>query len=157
MYPLGHIGIALVIATIFYVPIAAFVVGALLPDIVDKGLAIFNLVECGRSVGHNVFFALVAGALAFGITRKKGIALAVVLGVLLHLAQDSTHFVPYLYPLLQYDFSGCGPVAFQPGNFEIAMEFVGLALIIFWWKFRSKLFYLRERILKLRRLKRVFG
>ncbi len=157
MYPLGHLGIALIIASVFYIPVAAFVVGVFLPDIVDKGLAILGIVECGRSVAHNVFFAIGAGAVALAATRKKSIALAILLGVLLHLAQDSTHFVPYLYPLVQYDFSDCGPVAFQPSPFEIAMEAVGLALIVVWWKFKSKLIYLRERILKTRRLKRVFG
>lgn len=157
MYPLGHIGTALIIASLFYIPIAAFVVGVLLPDIFDKGLAILGLLECGRSAGHNVFFALGAGAVVFAITRKKGIALAILFGVLLHLAEDSAHFVPYLYPVVEYDFSECGPVEFQPGAFEVAMEIVGIALIVVWWKFRAKLFYLRERILKMKRLKRVFG
>ncbi len=157
MYPLGHIGTALIIASVFYIPVAAFVVGVLLPDIFDKGLTILGFLECGRSAGHNVFFALAAGAIALAVTRKKSVALAIFLGVILHLVEDSTHFVPYFYPLVAYDFSECGPVEFQPGTFEIAMEVVGIALITLWWKFRAKLFYLRERILKMKRLKRVFG
>jgi len=157
MYPLGHVGIALVLSSLFFIPAAALVVGVLLPDIFDKGLALLGVLECGRSAGHNIFFALGAGAVAFLATRNRGIALAILLGVLLHLAQDSAHFVPYLYPLMQYDFGECGPVQFQPGNFEIAMEAVGLALIVVWWKWKAKLVYLRERVLKTKRLKRVFG
>lgn len=158
MYPLGHLGIALVVATLFYVPVAAFVLGVFLPDIVDKSLAWTGFLSCSRSLAHNVFFAMGAGAVAFAVTRKKGLALAIFLGCVLHLAQDSAHFVPYLYPLVSYDFGFCDPhPVFQPGNFEIAMEFVGAALIIVWWKWRAKLIYLRERILKAKRLKRVFG
>lgn len=156
MYPLGHLGIALIIASIFYLPVAAFVIGVFLPDIVDKGLAVLGFLECGRSVGHNVFFAVGAGLVALVATRNKGIALAIFFGVLLHLAQDSTHFVPYFYPVVEYDFSECGHVEFRPGTFEIVMEVVGVGLIVIWWKFRPKLFYLRERILKLKRLRRVF-
>lgn len=157
MYPLGHIGIALIIATLFYMPLAAFVLGSILPDIFDKSLAIAGLIPCGRSFAHNVFFAIAAGAVAFGITRRKGVGIALALGVLLHLAQDAYYFVPYLYQLVQYDFGDCGPVTFTPNTINIAFEVVGLALIIVWWRFRPKLFYLRERILKLKRLKRVFG
>ena len=157
MYPLGHLGIALVIATIFYIPVAAVVVGVFLPDIVDKGFAILGLVDCGRSIAHNVFFAIGAGAVALAITRKKSIAFAIFLGILLHLAQDSAGFVPYFYPIVEYDFSDCGPVEIHPGTFEIVMEIVGFSLIIIWWRFKSKLIYLRERIFKTRRFKRVFG
>lgn len=157
MYPLGHIGIAIVIATLLYMPVAAFAIGSILPDIVDKSLAVFNIVPCGRSLAHNVFFALGAGAVAFAITRKKGIGLALALGVLLHLAQDAYYFVPYFYPLVSYDFGDCGPVQLNPGTVNIIFEFVGLALIIVWWRWRAKLIYLRERILKTKVLKRVFG
>lgn len=157
MYPLGHIGIAIIIATLFYMPVAALAIGSILPDVVDKGLAIIGLVPCGRSLAHNVFFALAAGAVAFGITRKKSIGIAIALGILLHLAQDAYYFVPYFYPLVQYDFGDCGPVRFNPGNVNIFFEFVGLACIIVWWRWRTKLIYFRERILKLKVLKRVFG
>lgn len=157
MYPLGHIGTALIAAAFLSMPAAAFVLGVMLPDIIDKGLAILNLIDCGRSWAHNVFFAVGAGLVALAVTRNKKVALAIGLGAILHLVGDSTHFVPYLYPLVQYDFGECGPVQFQPGAFEVTMEAVGLALIIVWWRFRSKLFYLRERIIKSRRFKRVFG
>ena len=137
-------------------PVTAFVVGAILPDVVDKGLLLFGILPCTRSFAHNVFFALGAGAIAFVATRRRDVAFAILLGCLLHLAQDSTHFVPYFYPLLQYDFNKCDThLVFQPGDFEIAMEFVGAALIVIWWKWKAKLIYLRERILKTRKLKRV--
>jgi hypothetical protein len=157
MYPLAHIGTALILASLLYLPAAGLVVGVLLPDIVDKGFSLIGILDCGRSFGHNIFFGLGVGAVAFIATRNKGLAIALTLGAMLHLVEDSNHFVPYLYPLVNYDFESCGPVEFQPGTFEIVMEGVGIVLIVIWWKFKSKLFYLRERILKARRLKRVFG
>jgi len=96
MYPLGHLGIALVIAAIFYIPVAAFVVGVFLPDIVDKGLSVLGLLECGRSAGHNVFFAIGAGLVALIATRKKSIAMAIFLGVLLHLELGSINLNSWL-------------------------------------------------------------
>lgn len=157
MYPLGHIGTALILASLLYLPAAALVIGVLLPDIFDKGLALIGVLECGRSLGHNVFFGLGAGIVAFAVTRNKNVAIAMTLGIMLHLLEDSVHFVPYFYPLVSYDFESCGPVQFQPGTFEITMEAVGMVLIVVWWKFRSKLFYFRDKILKLKGVKRVFG
>jgi hypothetical protein len=158
MYPLGHLGTGLLVASLFYLPVAAFILGVFLPDIFDKTLSILGLIECSRSYAHNIFFAIGAGAVAFAITRKKNIALAIMLGAMLHLVQDSIHFVPYFYPLVSYEeLNNCGPIEFQPGTPEIIFEVVGIALIIIWWKFRSKIFYIREKILKMRRLKRVFG
>lgn len=148
MYPLGHLGTGLIIASVFSMPVAAFIVGVFLPDIVDKGLSMLGLMECSRYAAHTVVFASGAGAVAFAATRKKEIALAIFFGCLLHLVQDSAHFVPYLYPFVDYPDRDCHPVAFAPGDFEIAMEIVGAALIVVWWKWRAKLFYLRERILK---------
>ena len=58
MYPLGHVGIALILSSLFFVPAAAMVAGVLLPDIFDKGLALLGVLECGRSAGHNIFFAM---------------------------------------------------------------------------------------------------
>lgn len=157
MYPLGHVGIALILSAFLSLPAAAFVLGVLLPDIVDKGLSLIGFIDCGRFVAHNVFFGFGAGLIAFAATRNKSVAIAITLGAMLHLAQDSAHFVPYFYPLISYDFSSCGPIEIQPGTFELVMEGVGAVLIVVWWKFRAKLFYLRERIIKSRRLKRVFG
>ncbi len=150
MYPLGHLGTGLMIASLFSMPVAAFILGVFLPDIVDKGLSILGVLECSRSLAHNVFFAMGAGAVTFAFTRKKSLALAVMLGGFLHLVQDSWHFVPYFYPLVEYEFVGCGPLKLEPGTFEIIMEFVGAALIVVWWRYRAKLIYLSGRILKSR-------
>lgn len=148
MYPLGHLGTGLIVASLLSMPVAAFVFGVFLPDVVDKGLTILGVLECSRSFAHNVFFAMGAGAAAFAATRNRKVGVAVMLGCMLHLAQDSAHFVPYFYPLVDYEFVGCGPVKYDPGQFEIAMEFVGAALIVVWWKYRAKLIYLGERIIK---------
>ncbi|MBI4894197.1 MAG: metal-dependent hydrolase [Candidatus Aenigmarchaeota archaeon] len=157
MYPLAHIGTALIIGSLFYVPLSAFVIGVLLPDILDKSLSFLGVESCGRSYGHSILFALAAGGIAFAVTRKKGIALAIALGCLLHLAGDSAGTVPYFYPMVDYGFGTCDKYAPNPGYFEVAMEVVGITMIILWWKWRSKLIYLRDRVIKARGLKRVFG
>jgi hypothetical protein len=157
MYPLAHIGTALVIASLFYVPVSAFVIGVLLPDILDKSLTFSGIESCSRSYGHNVFFALAAGGVAFIMTRRRGVALAITLGCLLHLAEDSAGAVPYLYPMVSYGFGTCGHYVASPGYFEIAMEAVGIVLIVVWWKWGAKLIYLRDKVIKAKGLKRVFG
>jgi len=157
LYPLAHIGIALVIASLIYAPVLPFVVGVMLPDLFDKGLVLLGVESCGRSYGHTLLFALAAGSVALAVSRKRGVALAVALGCLLHLVGDSMGAVPYLYPLVDYGFGECGQYEASPGYFEIAMEVVGLSLIILWMKRRDKIIYLRDRVIKAKVLKRVFG
>ena len=157
MFPLGHLGTGLIIGTILYAPIGAFILGVFLPDIVDKPLSILGLVECSRWYAHTVLFAFVAGAAAFLLTRRKSIAVAILLGSLVHLVGDAMGFVPYLMPFVHYDPSVCvGDINYIPSLELIALEVVGAVLVLVWWKHRSKLFYLRERILKTRKLENVF-
>lgn len=146
MYPLGHVGTALILASFLSLPAAAFVLGVLLPDILDKGLVFLGLVECGRSYGHTLLFAAAAGFVALAATRKKEIALAVLLGCLLHLAEDVAGEVPVLYPFVPYDFYACGVYVPQPGGLDILFEFLGAGLIIVWWKWKGKIVYLGRRI-----------
>ena len=146
----------MIIGTLFYAPLLPFIVGVFLPDIVDKGLELLGFLDCGRVLGHSVFFALGVGAVLFAATKRKGLALAVMFGMLLHLVQDSAYPVPYFYPIIQYHFA-CGLTNLIPSDLNVALEVAGLALIFVWWRWRAKLFYLRERILKTGRLSHVVG
>jgi len=146
MYPLGHVGTALVIASFFSLPITAFVMGVLLPDLLDKSLVLFNVVECSRSYGHTLAFAGFAGIVAFVVTRKRETAIAVALGCLFHLAEDVTGMVPFDYPFVAYDFQACVAYVPQPGGFEVLFEAIGAGLIVVWWMWRGKIVYLGRRI-----------
>jgi hypothetical protein len=137
-------------------PAAAFLLGVLLPDIVDKGLVFSDLVRCSRSYGHTILFAAAAGFVSLAVTRKKGVALAVVLGCLLHLAEDMGGTVPVFYPIVWQDFHACDKYVPQAGSYEMIFEIVGFSLIVIWWKWRAKISYIGRRI-KAKVRKFVFG
>ncbi|HKZ45521.1 MAG TPA: metal-dependent hydrolase [archaeon] len=145
MLPFAHIGIAVFFSTMLYFPALFAAVGALAPDIVDKALFYFGFSPCGRFIAHSVFFAPVLSLLVYGLTRKKEIALAVLLGSILHLVGDAEDFVPYLYPIVKYQFD-CAPTRIGFGIFEIVTESLGLILISIKLIFNSKLEKFRDRL-----------
>lgn len=65
------------------------VVGAALPDLVDKPLGLLGVTALFHSVGHSVLFLLVVGPLAF--LNRAGVAVAV--GWASHLLLDAVHVV----------------------------------------------------------------
>ena len=94
------------------------VVGASLPDVIDKPLATVGLVDVFHSVGHSAFLLVVAVPLA----RYSATGLAVGLGWASHLCLDALHIVIngrpddalfLLWPVvLPADPLGLPPVAF---------------------------------------------
>ncbi len=146
MYPLGHIGIAFFLGTLFLLPALFAALGAILPDVVDKMFFWANLLPCGRSIGHNVFFAPAAAAITFAFTRKKSYALAILFGGYLHLLQDSMNFIPWFYPLIQYDFKCPPPFTFHVGIFEYVTEIIGAVLIIIAIVFKKKITSIGQKL-----------
>jgi hypothetical protein len=65
------------------------VVGAALPDVVDKPLAMLGVVDLFHSVGHSVFLVL----LAVPVARHSRAGLAVAVGWGSHLLFDALHVV----------------------------------------------------------------
>lgn len=147
MYPLGHIGIALFLAVLFSIPAAFVVSGVLLPDIVDKLFFTAGVLPCGRSFGHSLIFGPILGLATLAMTRNVKFALAIFFGAYLHLLGDVRNFIPWFYPFVEYEFD-CDPVEFALDEFLIAMEAVGLGLIILVLKYRSKVILIREKILR---------
>src|SRR3989338_11643878 len=96
----GHFGIAVFIASFIALPLIFAGIGVLLPDMLDKTLFILGMTPCSRFVGHTLFFGALVFSLAYFTTKNKKIALALLLGILLHLAQDFQSFVPYFYPFV---------------------------------------------------------
>ena len=107
MLPLGHIASALIVNRLARVDagVAPAVLGALVPDAIDKTLAwVLHVVPTGRHIGHTLFAAAVfsaVGAALFG--REKGLAFGV--AYISHLVGDRWHdgHVPWLMPLKRYD------------------------------------------------------
>lgn len=105
MGPVSHVGIAVPIAYLLGLNIAITAICALLPDLVDKPLWMFGIGN-GRYVAHTLLFALLV-TLVFSVKSKIWGASAL-LGGLSHLLLDSVHSwppVPWLYPMVSYDFS----------------------------------------------------
>lgn len=147
MYPLGHVGTAAVLAVLFSLSIVFVVVGVLLPDIIDKSLSFLGLLPCGRSLGHNIFFGPIVAGITYAVTRNKKYSLAILMGAYLHLAEDLNGFMPWLYPLVVYEFD-CGPLQISPDYYSIIFELVGLVMIMAVWRYRKKIIILREKILR---------
>ena len=147
MYPLGHIGIAAFVATLFFLPALYAVLGGILPDVLDKVFFTLGILPCGRSFFHSLFFGPLAAAIVFALTRNKKYAVAIWFGAYSHLILDAANFVPWFYPVVSYAFN-CGPVVFQPPLLEIAVEIFGLALIVTLIFFKWKVVALRYRLWK---------
>jgi len=115
VYVFCHLLVGLLLGLAFYtwkrdrLLVAACVLGAVLPDLVDKplGLLISGTVAYGRIYAHTLLFAmilLVAGAVLWRLSsRRTGIlAIAVALGVLSHQLLDTMWMEPaaWCWPLL---------------------------------------------------------
>jgi len=144
MLPLGHVGIALLISTLLYLPALFVLLGILLPDVVDKLLFFSSSAFCGRFFGHTIFFGPIVSLLTYIITKRKDFALAVLFGSYIHLLQDSGNFIPWFYPIVNYQLE-CVPRIYI-GIFEIITEALGASLIVVKIFFNSKLLYYRDKL-----------
>ncbi|MFB6125756.1 MAG: metal-dependent hydrolase [Halolamina sp.] len=103
MSPLGHLGIVVwLVHWREYTGRAAWLclLGAFLPDIVDKPLGVLGVVPSLHTVGHSVFVAVVVVAVAAAGRRWRPVAV----GWLSHLALDLPLAIPaylnqYVWPL----------------------------------------------------------
>lgn len=72
-------------------PAAVAVLGAVLPDLLDKPPWLVGTVEVGRTAGHSLLFAVPVIAAGWVFARRRGdlrIGAAFAVGVLSHLAAD---------------------------------------------------------------------
>ncbi len=149
MLPLGHIGITAFIVSMIYLPALAGIIGALLPDVIDKGLFILGYAPCSRFIAHSLFAVPIAGIITYAITRNKKITFAMLIGYVLHLLEDMHGDVPWLYPLKNYAFmQACGDIHIVFTPYFILTETIGALLIIFVFGFSGKFMEFRKRIWK---------
>ena len=81
----------------------ALIIGALLPDLIDKPILLLSL-GSGRGYSHSLLFVAILYISTFLITKKKTlIANSLAIGVLFHLLLDLPE-VPLFAPFIQYNF-----------------------------------------------------
>jgi len=145
MYFFGHVGVILFLSFMLFLPMIFALIGAVLPDVIDKSLYFLGFAPSGRYIAHTLFFVVVAGLAVYFITRKKSVALALSFGLLLHLFGDATYFVPWFYPFIDYNFKAY-PIELKLDPFLIFSEIVGLALLFAIVKYGSSLDIMRNKM-----------
>ena len=157
MFVFGHVGFGrtMIGSLRRTLPIAPFVVGALLPDAIDKSLYyshVSSFVSCTRTFAHTGLFVLLLGAVA-AATRSRAWT-AVLLGVVTHVVLDtgmdmfshgqSSELIALTWPFLQTHFYSrdfSSPLdqltqIWKPGI--IVTEVIGIALIVReYWTWRK--------------------
>ncbi|MDP6100336.1 MAG: metal-dependent hydrolase [Dehalococcoidia bacterium] len=107
MLILGHVGISLGAAQLFErvvlrrrrgLDYRLLMVGALLPDMIDKPVGLYilgDVIHSGRIVGHTLLFSLVLlGVGVWRYRRGNAVLLSLGLGTLLHLVLDEMWLQP---------------------------------------------------------------
>jgi len=109
MFLLFHIAIPLLVFEIpriksyFNFNRLALIIGALLPDLIDKPILLLSL-GSGRGYSHSMLFVALLYLTIFLISNKKTlIANSLAIGVLFHLLLDLPE-VPLFAPFIQYNF-----------------------------------------------------
>ena len=136
MMPLGHIGIPLLVPIFgkdLSLDVRLLILGALLPDIIDKPLGHLILsIDNGRIIGHSIVFASIL--LLSGIAYRR--ILPASLGVSIHQILDGMFIDreaalwPLLGPFSSYDFEVGQWIDAFTKPFVIGEEVIGLMLIV---------------------------
>lgn len=142
MLPFAHIGIAVFISSFLSLSMLFTAIGTILPDIIDKSLFLIGIAPTGRFIAHTIFFAPILTLPI--LMKRKDLAFGFLLGNYLHLLLDAQHFMPWLYPIVQYDF----PTGYTP-HFELSylfLEVIGVGLLFIAVRFNSKIVEYRKKL-----------
>ena len=100
----GHLAVSALEYRYLKAEIVPVMVAAIIPDAVDKVLHYaLGRTDSGRLWGHTLLAALLSSILVLGIWGRRHAA-SWALGYLSHLVCDVGSVVPWLYPLVTYDF-----------------------------------------------------
>lgn len=144
MLILAHFGTAAFLAVLIGLPISFALIGAILPDVVDKGLLVVGLAPNGRFIAHTIWFGPLAALLTFALTKRKYLAFAILVGCYSHLLLDMGYFLPLFYPFVEYEFP-TPEMGF--GWMNIVTEGVGAVILYSSVRFKFKILYYRNVIL----------
>jgi len=145
MLTLFHLGITAFMAILVGLPIFSSMLGAILPDIIDKVLFFLGIAPYGRFFAHSIFFGPLIAIIVFLLTRKKYLALSILFGCYLHLLVDITYFLPMFYPVVKYEFPS---KSFEMDSwwFMILTESIGVAILYSSIMFKSEILYYRNKV-----------
>ncbi|SFC11180.1 LexA-binding, inner membrane-associated putative hydrolase [Halobiforma haloterrestris] len=132
-------------------PAIAAILGAALPDLLDKPIWLVGIVDVGRTIGHSLLFALpllVALGLYARSSDREVLAVAFAVGYLSHVATDvpwhvlsgDVHELGFLlWPITPMPpYSGTKPLATVPG-LEVTVTTLWLEAVVLvagigrWW------------------------
>ena len=131
MLPLAHIGTAVLLSKAARASTPFAVLGTLTPDLVDKPAAwLLKVAPRGRYLGHTLLSCLLL-SLALAQLSGPRASLGFGLGYLSHLLGDSEDPVPWLVPLVRYDYPRDNRFRLDLSRRLLLREAVGLALIVF--------------------------
>ena len=99
--PVIHVGVSATLALVFRLNPVVTIFCGILPDMVDKPLAVLGI-GGGRYIGHTLLFAVVISGTFFFWKRKYG--LAALIGLTSHLLLDLNALIPWFYPFKDYQF-----------------------------------------------------
>lgn len=100
----GHLAVSALEHRYLKADLVPVLVAAILPDAVDKVLHYaLGQTDSGRLWGHTLLAALVSTAVVLGVWGRQSAA-SWALGYLSHLVCDVGSVVPWLYPLVTYEF-----------------------------------------------------
>lgn len=109
IFPIFHLAVPLIIFEIPQIKKKvqfnrfALLIGAIIPDIIDKTLMFLNI-SSGRGYSHTLLFALISSSLILLLTKgNKAITMSYFIGTLFHLLLDLPE-IPLFFPLVPYDF-----------------------------------------------------
>jgi hypothetical protein len=105
----GHLAISVLQHRYLDADLAPVIAGGVFPDVMDKTLCqVLHLTPSGRMFGHTLV-GLAASSAIVRLLGGRRAARSWALGYLGHLLGDMGDFVPWLYPLVPYDFSRGSP------------------------------------------------
>lgn len=135
MLPTGHISVSYILSRFAGVDLRIAVVATLFPDVLDKSLKlVLQVMPTGRSFGHGLPMVLVA-TLLVAIWKGRHAAYSWFMGHFSHLLADwpLTGYVPWFYPLVDYEFpTGGPPVLVTLPEVALDLGTLVLALLIYW-------------------------
>ena len=112
MFPIFHIFVPVFICELCIrhkklknVPIYRFwlIIGAILPDLIDKPLSIlFPTIFSGRGVGHAPFVGLILCGLLYFLLKRRELAISLGIGISIHILLDLPGQIPWFWPFVEY-------------------------------------------------------
>lgn len=88
MFP-THVAVGYLLGSYSDCPVAAFLAGSVLPDVLDRPLDWVGVASHGHTVGHSLFVAVPLGIVLTYLFGERGFA--VLVGLVVHIAADITN------------------------------------------------------------------